>query len=89
MAVRGSGKIIPDADRINGQKHNINPFQLSFGMQPGAIHPDHTKRLADEHGLRVTVTSNRHFAEQDQRMGQPLQLCLKPGKFQQPVCHAR
>ena len=89
MAVRSLGKIILDADRINGQKHNINLFQLSCGMQSGAMHPDHTKRQADEHGLRVTVTSNRHFAEQDQRMGQPLQLCLKPGKFQQPVCRPR
>ena len=74
----GSQEIVKDSITVERQKNQIDPFQLSFIVQPGAIGPDQTEWQADEHRPRIPVTNDGDGAENAEAERHPFQLLFKP-----------
>ena len=82
---RGSEIVIDDAVAVERQEDQIDPFQLTLGMKPGAIGPDQAEWKADKHRQRVPVSNDGDGAENAEPKGNPFQLVFVFCKLNQ--CH--
>ena len=72
-----SQEIVKDSIAVERQKNQIDPFQLSFIVQPGAIGPDQAEWQADEHRPWVLVANDGDGAENAEAERPPFQLLFK------------
>ena len=78
-----SVEVIDNSPGIQTQKDEIDPFQLTLVMEPGAIGPNQTKGQGDEHCPWKPVTDDGNGAENAESQRNPFQLLFKTRKTHQ------